>query len=88
MPQERELLDRLVAARQDERERIGAELHDGVGQTLTAVGLHLRALEDSSESAAVRTELARIRALVERAMVEVRSVSHQLAPVAPRTRRR
>ena len=88
MSGESDLLDRLLAERQAERERIGAELHNGLGQTLTAVGLHVRALEDVAGAAAVRAELAHIRALVERAMVELRSVSQGVAPETTPARRR
>jgi len=44
-----ELFQRTVRAQETERQRIARELHDGVGQTLTALGLGLRALVDSIE---------------------------------------
>jgi PAS domain S-box-containing protein len=42
-----ELLRRLVTAQEDERRRIARELHDQLGQHLTAVMLGVRSLKDS-----------------------------------------
>ena len=42
-----ELLHRVVSAQEMERQRIARELHDGVGQMLTALGLGLAAARDS-----------------------------------------
>jgi len=77
---ESDLLDRLMAAQEAERARIGRAIHDGVGQTLTALGLHLRALEEDPASAPVRAELARIRGLLERAMSEVQAIAARVQP--------
>ena len=42
-----ELLRRLVTAQEDERRRVSRELHDGLGQELTALILGLKALEQA-----------------------------------------
>jgi len=45
-----ELLRRTVRAQELERQRIARELHDELGQTLTALGLGLRAISDTAVS--------------------------------------
>ncbi len=44
-----ELLRRTVRAQELERQRIARELHDELGQTLTGLGLGLRAISDNAE---------------------------------------
>jgi signal transduction histidine kinase len=43
-----ELLRRTVRAQESERQRIARELHDDLGQILTALGLGLRAISDNA----------------------------------------
>lgn len=85
----REASDRLLTAQEDERRRLAVDLHDGVGQTMTALALTLdaagadtgaRGPADAAEAHAVR----RARELAGIALEEVRSVALRLRP--PRLR--
>jgi signal transduction histidine kinase len=77
-----ELLHRVVSAQEAERQRIARELHDGTGQTLTALGLGLAAAADrlDSDPAAVRRQLADMKQLNAQVLQEVHNVISDLRP--------
>ena len=68
-----------------EQARIGHNLHDGVGQTMTGIGSLIEALE-SELTGSQRKSAARIRELVQAASHEVRRMSHGLSPAAVKNR--
>jgi len=78
----RQLSLRLLQTQDEERRRIGRELHDSVGQYL--VGLKMKV--DSLKSVAERTrredigELAECSQMIEEAIKEVRTISYILFP--------
>ncbi|WP_460503529.1 sensor histidine kinase, partial [Hymenobacter agri] len=88
--QERQQLERqqaqaVLAAEEAERRRIGADLHDGVGQLLTAAKLNLHALaEELREQASPGSQCLLNHALdvVDESFREVRNISHNLLPSA------
>ena len=65
-----------------ERERLGRELHTGVGQLLVAIRLQLEVIASqlSDPPAAVQKALDRISALTSAAGEQVRALSHRLHP--------
>lgn len=79
----RELGARLVAVQEEERARISRDLHDDVGQTMTALRLRLTALDatlpdDAPARAHVEVALAAVDAGVE----QIRRLAHNLRPAA------
>ncbi len=77
-----ELLHRVVTAQEAERQRIARELHDGTGQTLTALGLGLAAAADrlDSDPAAVRRQLVDMKQMNAQVLQEVHNVISDLRP--------
>jgi len=71
---------RLVEAQEAERRRIARELHDEVGQALTAVKINLQALESQGAALAMERRLKDSIAVVERALQQVRNISLDLRP--------
>ncbi len=70
---------RALHAQEAERQRIAQELHDEVGQSLTAVLLGLKqAIDDSPETVARRLE--DVRATTRTSLEEVRRISQRLRP--------
>ena len=65
-----------------ERERLGRDLHTGVGQLLVAIQLQLEVIATQLPAPApgVQHALARIAALANNAGQQVRAISHQLHP--------
>ncbi len=66
-------------AEEDERHRIGRELHDEAGQSLLALRLHLELLERAA-NADLRPRLAEARAITEHAVEELRRIIAALSP--------
>jgi two-component system, NarL family, sensor kinase len=72
----------ILRVQEAERGRISRELHDGVGQSLTALKIELQLLELSAqrEESALLPRLAELREMADRALQEVRQISHLLRP--------
>ncbi|MEX2262845.1 MAG: sensor histidine kinase [Bryobacteraceae bacterium] len=73
---------RLLEIQEDERKRLSRELHDEIGQTLTALRIeisHAQALWNSGSPSA-RDRLERARALTERTLRTIRNISLLLRP--------
>jgi signal transduction histidine kinase len=82
----RQASERLLTAHEDERSRVARDLHDGVGQTLTAVVLMLDAAEtelrsgpDASADHGL-TSVRRAQTLATAALEETRDVAARLRP--------
>ena len=79
----RELLRRLGTAQEDERRRIARNLHDQMGQLLTALGLGLKALDNATpDPSPARPHLARLRELTDRIGREFHQLALDLRPTA------
>jgi signal transduction histidine kinase len=77
-----ELLHRVVAAQETERQRIACELHDATGQALTALGLGLRGAttllrQDIDQTA---SRLRKLESLSAEALDELRHLISDLRP--------
>ncbi len=78
-----ELAAALVRVQDDERRRIGRELHDSTGQTLVALELSLTRLVrmvEPSSSASARTLVEECVALARQCSTEIRTASYLLHP--------
>jgi PAS domain S-box-containing protein len=71
---------RLVDAQESERRHIAHELHDEVGQTLTALSLMLKRLSRQADSAETAPELSDALALVSDLTKRIRELSLDLRP--------
>jgi signal transduction histidine kinase len=78
----RRLSNRLVQAQEGERRKLSRELHDEVGQTMTALGMELGNLENIRESDAetFRRQLEELKRLNADAMRVIRDLAMGLRP--------
>ena len=68
-----------------EQARLGHDLHDGVGQTMTGIVSLIEGLE-SDLTGRHREDAARIRELIREAVAEIRRMSHGLSPTGVKYR--
>jgi two-component system NarL family sensor kinase len=74
----RRLSVKLLSVQDEERRRIARELHDSLGQDLTAAKISLDMLAQESDSSSAYLQEARI--LVDRSISDTRTLSHLLHP--------
>ena len=72
--------DRVVEAARAERDRLRRDLHDGLGPSLTGMGLGLQAVADLVEGPSAVTLVERIREEVTTAVAEIRRIIDDLRP--------
>jgi len=77
----REAARAALAAQEAERLRVARELHDEIGQTLTAVTLQAERAADG-DGASTRRELRRVAEAVRESLDEVRRIARELRPEA------
>ena len=78
----------FIASEEEERKRISRELHDGLGQLLTSMNLHvqscLNGCSDNSQEtelpADYRESLEAVSSMVKQAMAEVRTICSAIRP--------
>ena len=78
----RRLTGRLLQIRDDERRRLARDLHDSLGQTLTAVKMNLSYLgrDTSKLDERGRNAVVESKELIDSSLKEVRTLSHLLHP--------
>jgi two-component system NarL family sensor kinase len=79
--QEQKAAEDVIKAEEAERRRIAAELHDGVGQTMTAAWLNLQAIGIGTGMNAEHEELLQTTTnLIRESCTEIRGISHNMMP--------
>jgi signal transduction histidine kinase len=76
------LLKRFVHAQEEERLRISRELHDVMGQELTAMALQIKNQEEDIVDPVDRSMLFSIRKSVERLSLQTHDIAAQLRPMS------
>lgn len=80
----KQLESALVDAANREQQRLGRELHDGVGQELTGIALHLQGLSGKAaeSNSGLEQALDHVSGLLSATIRNTRMLAHGLAPVS------
>jgi signal transduction histidine kinase len=71
----------LIEGQEEERKRVAREIHDGLGQMLTALKYGIEKMDDAlPQTEAARRSLDDLRQLVSQTMTEARAISFNLMP--------
>lgn len=82
LQQKQEAILQILTAEEKERQRIATDLHDGLGQMMTAAWLNLQALDKQLAGGEQAGLLKKTTALVGDSCTEIRQVSHNMMPNA------
>ncbi len=75
--QQRQLLNAVIESQEIERKRIGEDLHDEIGGTLSAIKLMLNAAKKSTDDQEI---LLSAKQLIDKMIIDVRNIAHDLSP--------
>lgn len=78
----RELSAHYEMVREDERKRMAREVHDELGQNLTALRMGLSVMRQRAENEQLAAEAARLKDLVDNSISVVRGIATTLRPAA------
>jgi signal transduction histidine kinase len=76
------LLSRLVAVQEEERSRIARDIHDQLGQQMTALRMHVEALQLKTQTPPLAEQAERTQRLVEALDQSIDFLTWQLRPAA------
>jgi signal transduction histidine kinase len=76
----RRLAKEAVIAREEERKRISRELHDEVGQALTAISVGLAKFKSQKPGEIIETQIADLQELLEQTMEKIHGFTRELRP--------
>jgi PAS domain S-box-containing protein len=71
---------RLIEVQEAERRRVARELHDEIGQALTAIKINLQTVQHSADASTLAPQLNESAGIVDRALQQVRDLSFNLRP--------
>lgn len=75
-----DLLNAVFETQETERKRLAEDLHDSVGQVLSAIKLNLHRLDKVSENEDPKNLLADTRKLTDECIQEIRNIIHNVLP--------
>ncbi|WP_169719274.1 sensor histidine kinase [Algoriphagus mannitolivorans] len=77
LEKEKKVADQLIQVQEDERLRLGRDLHDSIGGMLASLYLKTETIQEQSS---IGSSLSELRQMIEHSIQEARSLSHNLTP--------
>lgn len=74
------ILQSILETQEDERRRIGKDLHDSIGSLLATVKLHVQALGMKNPGIQHHDNFNKVNAMLDSTHEEIRRISHDMAP--------
>jgi PAS domain S-box-containing protein len=74
------ILRRLTSAQEDERRRIGRDLHDQIGQQITAMRFKLQELQTGNDDSSIKEKIDQAQAFAKQMDADVSLLSYELRP--------
>ncbi|GMQ27473.1 hypothetical protein Aconfl_01150 [Algoriphagus confluentis] len=76
LEKEKQVADQLIQVQEEERKRLGRDLHDSIGGMLASLYLKTETIQSNSPEKSI----AELRQMIEQSIQEARSLSHNLTP--------
>lgn len=76
------LLNAVIESQENERKRIGRDLHDDVGTALSSLRLVIEMFDSEKQTQGHQQFITSSKNLIDKIMIDVRNISHSLSPSA------
>jgi signal transduction histidine kinase len=76
---QRKIFDAIVETEEQERKRIAADIHDGLGPAISSMNLHFQAYVDADNSQKSQIQ-AKLHSILSDLMADVSRISHNISP--------
>jgi len=78
---QKELLHVVIESQEEERKRIGRDLHDDVGAAISSLRLIIEMLNPAHQDETYHTFIKTSKRVIDKIMTDVRNIAHNLSPV-------
>jgi signal transduction histidine kinase len=76
-----DLLHATINSQEEERKRIGIDLHDEVGSALSTLRMYIQRITEEKDSAKAEELRTRSKDLIDNIIINTRNIAHDLSPI-------
>lgn len=78
---QKELLHAIIQSQEEERKRIGMDLHDEVGSALSSLRMIIESLKNIEAATERQGQQNQCKTIIDKVITDVRNISHNLSPL-------